>query len=124
MIEFDTVDINGKDVDVIIVDDTGDDTVVIPRGRLAVFDIEQLTKIDAIEEIGANEDPTFVEKLESYTLPNGQNAFTFYEEFMVELNAYRERLAGLRRRPVATQTTFTAGEGDTDFEVGHSGNVL
>ena len=99
-------DIDGTEVDAIVIDGTAGTERIIITEYLQPIDIEYLTT--ASDSAGAD----MAAKLAATTLPNGQNAYTMYESTIVNTAAYSARVAAAKitNNPASLDSRVTANE--------------
>lgn len=75
--------IRGIDQNVVVVDDTTDE-IVISRLNLTSWDVEQMTKAEAL--IASDEAiTTLIEAFQAYTMPNATNAYQYYTPYLINI---------------------------------------
>lgn len=89
---------NGVDKECIVIEGTAGTEVVILSESLMAIDDEWMALIDATTIDGVPS-PTWKQKMQARTLPNGQKAYTFYSRVMYNTVALQTAatLAGLKR---------------------------
>lgn len=109
-VNYRTITVGNNQYDVIVVEESGTSQRLIFRHLLNATD---LTNMDLVEDNGTG--ATFLEKLQSYTLPNGRNAEVQYRPLIHNTTEYSKELGRHNFTPTQVPIIGNSGTFETSL---------